>query len=122
MVFAEDIFGDQFGIAVDSVVLLSSESGEIAPLASRVEEWACRGRWQLEHGPIARGNRLAGKMPFILGGNYDLPNLYEIDSVKAMRLRGHIYRQITISLMGVMWPFELIDEARHAFGSDRSRH
>ncbi|HEY0141994.1 MAG TPA: SMI1/KNR4 family protein [Thermoanaerobaculia bacterium] len=106
--FAEDIFGDQFGISDDAVVLFRSETGEVEPLAASLEEWASQvlvdfenltgywvaHEWQLAHGPIARGMRLTGKQPFVLGGGYDLANLYATDSVTLMRLRGDIYRQI----------------------------
>lgn len=106
--FAEDIFGDQFGILNDSVVLFRTETGEIEPVAASLEEWAshvlvdfenltgfCIAHdWQLVHGPIARGMRLTGKRPFVLGGGYDLANLYVADSVTVMRLRGDIYGQI----------------------------
>jgi hypothetical protein len=108
MFFAEDIFGDQFGISDDAVVLFRSETGEIEPLAASLEEWASQvlvdfenltgyrvaHEWQLAHGPIGRGMRLTGKQPFVLGGGHDLANLYEADSVTLMRLRGDIYRQI----------------------------
>jgi len=108
MFFAEDIFGDQFGIANDAVVLFRSETGEIEPVAASLEEWACEvlvdfenltgygvaHEWQLARGPIARGMRLTGKTPFVLGGSYELANLYVVDSVSLMRLRGDIYGQI----------------------------
>ncbi len=108
MFFAEDVFGDQFGISNDSVVLFRSETGEIESVAASLEEWASQvlvdfenltgywiaHEWQLAHGPIGRGMRLTGKKPFVLGGSYDLANLYVADSVSVMRLRGDIYRQI----------------------------
>lgn len=105
--FAEDIFGDQFGVSDDSVIVFRSESGEIEQAASTLEEWACQllidadnltgyqfaHRWQLENGPIASDKRLAGKLPFVLGGAYELSNVYAADRVRTMRLRGDIYRQ-----------------------------
>jgi hypothetical protein len=108
MFFAEDIFGDQFGILNDSVVLFRSETAELEPIASSLEEWACRmlteyedltgytiaRAWQREHGPLAKGTRLTGKVPFVLGGAYDLSNLHAAESLKLMRFRGDIYCQI----------------------------
>jgi hypothetical protein len=108
MFFAEDVFGDQFGISHEGLVLFRSETGEIEPVAASLEEWACQmlvdfenltgwriaHEWQLAHGPIAKGMRLTGKTPFVLGGSYELANLYAADSVSVMRLRGDIYRQI----------------------------
>lgn len=108
MFFAEDIFGDQFGIFNDAIVLFRSETGEIESVAASLDEWASRvlvdfenltgylvaHEWQLAHGPIARRMRLTGKRPFVLGGGYDLANLYAADRVTLMRLRGDIYRQI----------------------------
>lgn len=106
--FAEDIFGDQFGISGDAVIVFRSETAEIEVVAASIEEWACKilidyesltgypiaHEWQKVHGPIANGMRLTGKRPFVLGGGYDLPNLYAADIVTIMRLRGDIYRQI----------------------------
>jgi hypothetical protein len=108
MFFAEDLFGDQFGISNDAVVLFRSETGEVVPVAASLEQWASQvlvdfenltgycvaHEWQLAHGPIERGMRLTGKRPFVLGGGYDLANLYAADSVTLMRLRGDIYGQI----------------------------
>jgi hypothetical protein len=106
--FAEDVFGDQFGITNDAVVLFRSETGEVEAVAASVEDWACQilvdfenltgypvaHEWQAVQGPIPNGMRLTGKRPFVLGGGYDISNLYTIESVTLMRLRGDIYRQI----------------------------
>jgi hypothetical protein len=38
--------------------------------------------------------RLLPKLPFVLGGEYNLDNLYLANSVEGMRFRGSIARQI----------------------------
>lgn len=52
------------------------------------EEWARR------NGPIPEGRRLAGKIPFVLGGGFDLSNLYCADFDEMMRFRAYLADQI----------------------------
>lgn len=106
--FAEDLFGGQFGFRGEQVVSFNPESAEVATLAGTLEEWACRlltdyefltwypvaHEWQAKFGPLHAGMRLAPKTPFILGGEYAVDNLYALDAVEGMRLRGDLYRQM----------------------------
>lgn len=40
------------------------------------------------------GSRLLPKQLFVLGGSFDVDNLYALDAVKGMQLRAEIARQI----------------------------
>lgn len=106
--FAEDIFGEQFAIRGDAIVSFNPESAEVKHVADSVEDWACRllveyeyltgypiaHEWQLKNEPIAEGERLIPKQPFVLGGEYSVTNLYSLDAAKGMRLRADICRQV----------------------------
>ncbi|CAN7142846.1 SMI1/KNR4 family protein [Acidovorax sp. LjRoot38] len=106
--FAEDIFGGQFALKGREVVSFDPESGEIEFLAKSIEDWAAEillnypqltgyplaHSWQMLNGPIARGKRLLPKIPFILGGKYEVNNLFAVDAVKGMRYRGELWEQL----------------------------
>jgi len=106
--FAEDAFGGQFAIRGEEIVSFDPESGEIEPLASSLESWAnellqsyerltgypLARSWQLVNGPIPVGKRLLPKIPFILGGAYEVSNLYAVDAVQGMRYRGELWEQL----------------------------
>jgi hypothetical protein len=106
--FAEDIFGGQFCIKANEVLLFDPETGQLKRLATNLEEWArsilcdydlltgypLAHEWQRANGQIADGMRLVPKIPFVLGGKFSVQNLYPIDATKAMRLRGSIAVQI----------------------------
>lgn len=121
--FAEDAFGGQFALVGDTVFTFEPETGESQPLAESLEEWAslvltdyefltgypvaCE--WQAIHGPIPEGMRLIPKIPFILGGEFDVANLYALDSVTGMRLRADIARQIRDLPDGAAVEFRVLD-------------
>jgi hypothetical protein len=105
--FAEDIFGEQFGIASDAIVLFNPETGQVKQMSKTFDDWACdiladyefltgypfAHEWQQQFGPLRAGMRLAPKTPFMFGGQFMLSNFYAADPVKLMRFRGDIYRQ-----------------------------
>jgi hypothetical protein len=107
--FAQDVYGNQFGIAKDSVVLFYSEIAEIEPIATSLPEWGevlmadWRGftgydlahTWQVQQRPLRARERLIPKKPFVLGGTYEVANLYAGEIVEAMRFRASLARQIT---------------------------
>jgi hypothetical protein len=106
--FAEDVFGSQFAIRDDTVVTFDPETGEPDRLASGIEDWADQilseydvltgypvaHEWQQRHGPLPLGRRLVPKTPFVLGGAFTVDNVYALDSVEGMRLRGDIACQL----------------------------
>jgi hypothetical protein len=106
--FAEDIFGNQFCWRDGGVSAFDAETGSYERVASGIEEWADRilteynlwtgfklaHEWQEKNGTLPIGRRLLPKQPFVLGGEYEVKNLYAADAVTGMRYRGTIATQI----------------------------
>ena len=106
--FAEDVFGMQFGIKENSIIKFDPETCEIDHFSETLDEWASKllaeydyetgyqlaHDWQKLNGPIPTGKRLLPKIPFVLGGQFKLSNLYLIDAVKGMHSRADLSRQI----------------------------
>jgi len=106
--FAEDIFGDQFCLRGGEICRFDAETGEVKPIADSLERWAkcvlddyelltgypLAHEWQSRNGPLPAGKRLMPKIPFVLGGRFELANLSPIDAVSGMRSRGNLARQI----------------------------
>ena len=104
--FAEDILQDQFCLSenTEGVLRFYAETGETAMIADSVEEWASailsdyRNEtgspfalaWQSKHGPLAEGDRLMPRIPFFLGGEYDLDNLWAGNALDGMRLKADL--------------------------------
>ena len=106
--FAEDIFGGQFCIRNGAVSYFEPETGEFTAVAATVEDWArwileepevrtgapIAQAWQRKHGPLKPGKRLLPSVPFVLGGQYEIGNLYEIEDVEGMCFRASIASQL----------------------------
>src|SRR6185312_15664354 len=106
--FAEDIFGGQFGVAADAVFWFNPETGDRERLTSSVEDWAglllkdsslrlgwpLAHEWQQRFGPLPEGKRLVPKVPFVLGGDFEVANLHALDAVRAMRFYANVAVQI----------------------------
>jgi len=106
--FAEDAFGCQFAIGSETIVSFDPETGETSDLAYTLEEWAGRiledyefltgypllREWQQKHGPIPADHRLAPRIPFVVGGEYSLANLYLAESIDVMRFRASLALQV----------------------------
>jgi len=106
--FAEDVFGGQFCIKDNKVCIFDPETGALEYLADDIESWvkillsdyeALTGyplahQWQKKNGQLPTGKRLLPKVPFVLGGEFVLDNLYLADAVKGMRFRADIASQI----------------------------
>src|SRR5882672_10396448 len=106
--FAEDGFGHQFAIHRSSLVLFDPETGTTIDFAPTLEIWAERilddyelltgypliHGWQQKHGPILADHRLSPRIPFVLGGEYSLANLYLSNSVALMRFGASLAQQI----------------------------
>lgn len=106
--FAEDVFGEQFIIGNGNVYRFDPETAGIEIVAGSLEEWAkvildnyetetgysLAHEWQRLNGPLPSGQRLLPKIPFVLGGDYMVDNLYALDAVKGMKLRADIWKQI----------------------------
>jgi hypothetical protein len=121
--FAEDAFGDQFCFNDGQVCSFDAETGEMKVIGQNLEEWAKRileeygprtghplmRKWQEQHGPLPSGTRLMPKIPFVLGGEYALNNLYPLASVSAMKSRGNLARQIKNLPDGAQVEFRIIE-------------
>lgn len=106
--FAEDIFGGQFVLAGGGVGVFDPETGDVEAIASDLDEWASKmlnefdflcgyplaHAWQQRHGELPRGQRLAPKVPFVLGGAFEVDNLVAVDAAHGMRARGNLALQI----------------------------
>jgi hypothetical protein len=106
--FAEDIFGVQFALGNRGVRKFDPETGEFEDFTSDLEEWGAKiledynyetghelaHGWQSQNGPLPPGKRLLPKIPFVLGGAYDVENLYAADALQGMMFRADIWRQI----------------------------
>lgn len=106
--FAEDVFGVQFCILNDVINSFDPETGEFKVVAKSLEEWAgwilddSKTRtgwplahfWQLKQGPLKAGVRLLPKVPFVLGGEFSIENLYFLNDAEGMRFRASIANQL----------------------------
>ena len=121
--FAEDIFGGQFCIIEAEICTFDPETGETERIAWSVEEWAAlllrdyrtltgwplAHEWQERNGMLEQGCRLVPKVPFVLGGEYEVANLFSLDSVKAMRTYANLARQIRELPEGAEVAFRIVD-------------
>ncbi len=106
--FAEDVFGLQFALRDGKVYRFDPESGEVEEKTNGLEEWAGKiledyeyetgyplaRAWQERNGPLMPGKRLVPKIPFMLGGEYEIDNLYALDAVEAVRHRADMWKQM----------------------------
>ena len=108
--FAEDVFGGQFAIADggESIVSFDPETADSAIVADGIDSWAkailedfdyltghsLASAWQKRHGGLRQGDRLLPKLPFVVGGKYEISNLRSSNAVDGMRFRGEIAVQI----------------------------
>jgi hypothetical protein len=121
--FAEDVFGGQFAIAGDTIVMFDPETGAIEEIDKTFEGWATKvlseydfytghllaHKWQQIHGPIRPGRRLIPKQLFILGGDFDIENLMIVNDVKSMRSRGFFATELKDVPEGGHISFRLVD-------------
>jgi hypothetical protein len=106
--FAEDVFGGQFGLRAGRIYRFDPETGDAEEMAADLEGWSTRlldnyeyetgypvaHEWQVVNGPLAPGNRLMPRKPFVVGGGFNLENFYAIEAVHGMKLRAILARQI----------------------------
>ena len=106
--FAQDVFGRQFGLDDSGVFLFESETGERERVAGSIEGWAelllseypvwtghpVAHAWQQVNGRLRSGWRLVPKIPFVLGGEVSVSNVFTAESVKAM----HFYANLAVQI------------------------
>jgi hypothetical protein len=106
--FAEDIFGNQFVISEAGIVRFDLETGDADVVAGDIGEWVdlilsdyqkwtgykLAHEWQVRHGGLDAGQRLAPKIPFVLGGQFDVSNLFAVNATEGVLLRANLAVQI----------------------------
>lgn len=106
--FAEDVFGGQFCFQNEKVFKFDPETGDIDYLAQDLSGWASAilsdpnyltgfsiaQEWQSKFGLIPLGKRLVPKIPFVLGGDFSVNNLYLGNSIQSMKSRANVANQI----------------------------
>jgi hypothetical protein len=102
--FGEDIFGTQFVIYDNGISKFDPETSDMETMASNFEEWAeliledyevetgypLAHEWQEKNGYLPVGKRLVPKLPFVLGGEFNISNLELIDAIDGMKLRSKL--------------------------------
>ncbi len=120
--FAEDIFGNQYGIEGGKIISFDAETAEAEIITDTLEEWAAKvlaeyeymtgyplaHSWQEKNGRLPLGKRLIAKVPFVAGGEFNEENLYPLDSVQAMRWHGDLARQIRDLPDGASIKFDIV--------------
>jgi hypothetical protein len=106
--FAEDVFGCQFAIRNRYICTFDPETGRFEDFSDSLESWATRlledsefrtgyplaHDWQNQNHPLKAGSRLLPKLPFVVGGKFEVSNLYESDEVDGMVFRAYLASQI----------------------------
>ena len=121
--FAEDVFGEQFSLREKGVFRFSPETSETSPFANDLEEWAAMlldnyalhtgqplaHQWQMQHGVLREGFRLAPRLPFVAGGEYAVSNLVSMNELELMEYRAQIANQIAELPDGTQIRFEVTE-------------
>lgn len=121
--FAEDAFGNQFCIHHERVCSFDAETGELNELGANLETWArallndyafltgypLMHQWQSKNGALPAGMRLMPKVPFVLGGEYALNNLYPLEAARGMKSRGNLARQLKDLPDGARIEFRVVE-------------
>lgn len=121
--FAEDVFGGQFCIKCNKVYTFDPETGALDYLANDIEGWAkaiindyevltgypLAHQWQKQNGQLPSKKRLLPKIPFVVGGEFVLNNLYLADAVEGMKFRADIANQIKDLPDGAQIKFNIVD-------------
>jgi hypothetical protein len=121
--FAEDAFGNQFCLHQGRVCSFDAETGKMNEIGANLETWARAllsdyafltghpliHQWQVKNGALPVGSRLIPKIPFVLGGEYALQNLYPLEATRGMKSRGNLARQLKDLPDGARIEFRIVD-------------
>jgi len=104
--FAEDILQDQFCLSKkqNGVLRFRAETGRTGSMAGSVAKWAglilsnhrketgwpLAYEWQRRYGRLPLGKRLMPKIPFFLGGEYKIENLWAGNALEGMRFKADL--------------------------------
>lgn len=106
--FGEDIFGVQFCIKDNRIYTFDPETADFEFFSTNFEMWAknvlkdyevvtgykIAHEWQSRNGKIPSGKRLIPKIPFVVGGEFSIANLYLDGSIAGMIIRSEIAKKI----------------------------
>jgi len=106
--FAQDIFANQFAFYSDGILFFNIETGEKTHLANSFIDWIdliksevdyYSGRslvvlWNENKHRLLYDERLCPKMPFVLGGEYEIKNLYNSSFPEYIFTNANIANQI----------------------------
>lgn len=106
--FAEEVLGNLFAYSEEGIVFFDVESAESEMVADDFIGWVryiledvdyTTGRslaqaWFALHGPIPFGSHLCPKRPFIIGGEYEVDNLFLAPWNESLLFKADIARQI----------------------------
>ena len=107
--FAEDAFGDQFGLSPDGKVgVFRAETSVIEEIADDFDQWLLivveapdellsRGvvaSWIASHGHLPYGSQLQAYPPFVFAESPEAVDLAAVDAVENMRFHGAISEEI----------------------------
>ncbi|MDQ1317853.1 MAG: hypothetical protein QG641_1161 [Candidatus Poribacteria bacterium] len=122
--FAEDVFGNLWAYSNEGILFFDIESAGIEIVSSDFAGWikyiaedidyttgrSLAQRWAKIHGSIPFGSRLCSKKPFILGGEYEVDNLYALSWEQNLLFKADIARQIKGLPDGTEIKFEVVDD------------
>lgn len=111
LVFGQDIFGNQFAFDQsedNSIIFFNIETGEREFISPTFKQWIkdiltpdynhytgvnIAKKWRQEHS-LFWNERLVPKIPFVIGGEYDIVNLYASEYPKYVETNANIAKQI----------------------------
>lgn len=107
-IFAEDVFGNQFGFSDGRIVRFLSETGERQMLADSFDEWLelmfrdpplelsldMLRSWRRQGNAVRLAEHLCPKLPFVAGGRFESENLYVVDRYASIQFKGDFATQI----------------------------
>ncbi|HZX59363.1 MAG TPA: SMI1/KNR4 family protein [Mucilaginibacter sp.] len=88
--FGQELFGNQFGFSSNGIIFFNIETGERTIIGKTFSDWIdvidsdieyysginVMEAWVQLNGKLNNEQRLCPKIPFIVGGNYEIENLY----------------------------------------------
>lgn len=105
--FGEDLFGNQFVFYSDGVGMLTIETGEIEFIAKNFIGWLQELKEETDYysgesiilewtkkNEIELYERLTPKIPFVLGGEFKIENLYKNNYKKILEINAYFAKQI----------------------------
>lgn len=105
--FAEDVFGNLFGLKNEEIIFFNIESGDSDIIADSLDNWEENILQDIDYytgcefvpsskeaHKLISGYRMCPKYPFLLGGEYESSNLYIKRYDKNIAYQAHIAKQV----------------------------